>query len=911
MNRIVFASWIVAFVASVACPGLSQDALAVRIETSEEGLYRISGERLKAFFPLEKINPERLSMTHGGQPVPIEVFGASDGHFDPADEILFFAERPARRHTSTETYVLTQGGQAMRLKAGPQPSGNVSPGEEIHVVAHSPPGSVYDPLATVRQDVIRGPMPSPWFSAALAPRRGRARGDRSPQPATDPSSGSVTVVLDPRPIRELPARIRIEVFGALANGVAQKLGVEINGTELPPVTWDTPLRKSFLVNIPPKVLLRDTNVRFTNLSEVPSYSEPGNELSSHRRNDILIERFSILYDAQLAGPSVSGQQLVAKLPPSEAGTPRALRIERRQNDNYLVVEPRSGRLWRSPVVEVAGDREVTLAVCSVGGARRPFDDAIKPLRPTRAHLSGEGGDYVIVTTSDLKPAVTMLADHRRASGMTPVIVEARELYDAFTNGAFHPAAIQMFLTAATQNWSKKPRYLLIVGDADLDCDFINKRETIPAWLVMTDYNGMTATDSLHGDVDADGMPDVSVGRIPVRTREDFLAVARRIISLETSPPPGEWRRTLAFVAGEGRFGPVVDKLLESQAAAVLAKIPAQFDVQMTYGSPASDWYWPAEDFNAHLIDSFNQGALTFTYIGHGSPEAFDHVRVGNNVYPILSVPDIDKLASEGRSPVMTIIACSTGRYDDPQRDCLAEKMLLREGGPIAVIAASRISHPYPNALLGKGISAPFFEATNRVGDAFRAGTRSMVAGSKELVNSMLASQFLSKSVDSQTLVKDHVAIYNLFGDPAQRVPFPEAIAGIEAPASARPGQTIEVKATPLGAGEAIVSIDAPRDRKVRKKPESEPENTGTSGTAVLPEAIKARHAAANRHSVASTRVKFADGALAASLALPADLRPGTYAVVIFVPGDAATPTAAGAKSIKIGTGEESRENEPK
>jgi hypothetical protein len=116
----------------------------------------------------------------------------------------------------------------------------------------------------------------------------------------------------------------------------------------------------------------------------------------------------------------------------------------------------------------------------------------------------------------------------------------------------------------------------------------------------------------------------------------------------------------------------------------------------------------------------------FTYIGHGSPEAFDHVNVGNRVYPILTANDVDSLASEGRSPVMAIIACSTGRYDDPKRDCLAEKLLLREGGPIAVIAASRISHPYPNGLLGKSISPPFYDENNRVGDAFLAGTRGMI-----------------------------------------------------------------------------------------------------------------------------------------------------------------------------------------
>jgi hypothetical protein len=59
-------------------------------------------------------------------------------------------------------------------------------------------------------------------------------------------------------------------------------------------------------------------------------------------------------------------------------------------------------------------------------------------------------------------------------------------------------------------------------------------------------------------------------------------------------------------------------------------------------------------------------------------------------------------------------------------------------------------------------------------------------------------------------------------------------------------------------------------------------------------------------------VKFTEGALAAPIAIPADLAPGTYAIVIFVAGDGgATPTAAGARTIRIEGGGESRTTEPK
>jgi hypothetical protein len=272
------------------------------------------------------------------------------------------------------------------------------------------------------------------------------------------------------------------------------------------------------------------------------------------------------------------------------------------------------------------------------------------------------------------------------------------------------------------------------------------------------------------------------------------------------------------------------------------------------------------------------------------------------VYPILSVKDIDNLADQGRSPVTAIIACSTGYYDDPKRDCIAEKMLMKDGGPIAVIAASRISHPYPNALLGKGIATPFFDKDNRVGDAFNAGKLGMVRDGKQIATKLLAKAFLSKAVNDDALVRDHVYIYNLLGDPAQRVPFAAALPAIEAPDTVKAGGAvpITVAVAPEGAAEALVSIEAPRGRKVRQAVASEPTNAGASETAGTgADAIKARHEMANDHAIAKGRFKVEGGVLKASLDVPAGTPPGAYSVVIFVEGSGDIQDAAGSKKISV------------
>ena len=75
----------------------------------------------------------------------------------------------------------------------------------------------------------------------------------------------------------------------------------------------------------------------------------------------------------------------------------------------------------------------------------------------------------------------------------------------------------------------------------------------------------------------------------------------------------------------------IDAMLESVAQRTLAReIPADYDVTMTYSSPTSRYAYPIREFNEKVIDRFNEGALFYTYVGHGYPLGFDRIRDGRS-----------------------------------------------------------------------------------------------------------------------------------------------------------------------------------------------------------------------------------------------------------------------------------------
>ena len=52
--------------------------------------------------------------------------------------------------------------------------------------------------------------------------------------------------------------------------------------------------------------------------------------------------------------------------------------------------------------------------------------------------------------------------------MVVQVVDVEDLYDEFTFGQHSPQAIHDYLAHAMNNWTRKPHYVLLAGDASYD-----------------------------------------------------------------------------------------------------------------------------------------------------------------------------------------------------------------------------------------------------------------------------------------------------------------------------------------------------------------------------------------------------------------------------------------------------------
>jgi hypothetical protein len=447
------------------------------------------------------------------------------------------------------------------------------------------------------------------------------------------------------------------------------------------------------------------------------------------------------------------------------------------------------------------------------------------------------------------------------------------------------------------------RFVVLVGDAEpaAATSPALRARSVPTHLTEAKVNirwgsePHIATDNWYADVDGDQLPDLAIGRLTADTPNELAAIVKKIVDYERQADFGRWRGRINFVAGLGGFGALADAALEAVAKKFITEgVPPAYETTMAYASWRSPYCPDPREFHEVTLQRLNEGSLFWVYIGHGHPHGLDQMQLAGQRYRIFELPDVAKLRCQQGQPIALFLACYTGAFD-ATRDCLAEEMLRAPGGPVAILSGSRVTMPYAMSVLGSEMLKECFQNhAATVGEVLLAAKRNSILRPRtddESKSLDLVAATLNTGSDLLEERREHLHLFNLIGDPTLRLPHGGRLR-LEAPASAAPGETIEVTGECEIDGTCTIELVVRRDRLTFRPPaRREP----TSGRDAL-DGYRDVFERANNPRLAATQVDAKQGRFRAQLAVPASAT-GECHIRAYVQGT--TAAALGAANLTI------------
>ncbi|MFG0262525.1 MAG: C25 family cysteine peptidase, partial [Novipirellula sp. JB048] len=290
----------------------------------------------------------------------------------------------------------------------------------------------------------------------------------------------------------------------------------------------------------------------------------------------------------------------------------------------------------------------------------------------------------------------------------------------------------------------------------------------------------------------------------------------RIVRYEQNSDFGMWRGDVQLVGGIAGFGGMIDAAIESVARTIVTGVlPAETRTRVTYASPNHRFFPKTKSFTEAVIENYNRGPRFWVYAGHGQVTHLDRVPASGAGRPVLDRDSVAQLScAHPGSPIALLLACYTGAIDAPEV-CFAERMLLAEGGPVAVIAGTRVTMPYGNATAAIGlIDGVYHNKEMRLGDAWLSTLVQMhedaateVSATRMMVDS-LATLISPAGTDLGEERREHARLYNLLGDPTLRLHPPQPIE-LKVEPGYHAGDTITIESTSAIDGEITITLDRP------------------------------------------------------------------------------------------------------
>ena len=397
-------------------------------------------------------------------------------------------------------------------------------------------------------------------------------------------------------------------------------------------------------------------------------------------------------------------------------------------------------------------------------------ETIGKIENQNLHNSSPADLIIIAHSPLLQQAQRLSLFHQQKDNLKTIVVSADQVYNEFASGAPDPTAIRdfvkMYYDKAAADTSKRPKYLLLLGDASFDYKnhLKNNSNFVPAYesAVSLDPLSTYTSDDFFGLLDDTedinsasivNLLDIGIGRIPAQTPAQAKAMVDKIVIYTDPKCLGPWRNEQTFIADDEDFNlHFSDAEIITAAAAATNSLFIQdkiyLDAYNEVSTPAGSRY---PDVNLAINNQIQNGTLIWNYNGHGS-----YRRLAEEV--VLEQAIADSWNNPYRLPLFITATCDFAPFDNPAINSLGENILLREKtGAIALMTTTRLVFAFSNRIMNR----------NYLQFALRVKPDGTYPGLGEAVK-------LAKNFTYQTqadIVNNRK--FTLLGDPALTIAFPK------------------------------------------------------------------------------------------------------------------------------------------
>ncbi|MHC1708288.1 MAG: C25 family cysteine peptidase [Bacteroidales bacterium] len=308
-------------------------------------------------------------------------------------------------------------------------------------------------------------------------------------------------------------------------------------------------------------------------------------------------------------------------------------------------------------------------------------------------------DYLILTSSKLRPAADIYAQYRQLNGhpvtFTPMVVNVEQLYDQYAFGIpKHPIAIRNFLMCVTKLFPQQIQHVFLIGKSFLPKQFrtdpVNYALTeVPAW--GSPPSDVMFSLGLHNMNEM----EVPLGRLSAYAPENVLDYLSKVQAFEFARqvPDPSFKNVIQFGGGSGFLEQIIFRnyLLEYDSLLTAPFIGAR-TFNFFKNSPE-----PVEvnqsEYLRDLIE--NKGISLMNFFGHASGISFD-----------MGPGDPELYENQGNYYFVTANSCWAGDIFNYHGGLSSEHYVLLPGkGAIGYLASvTEGETPYLHAYMKRFLS---------------------------------------------------------------------------------------------------------------------------------------------------------------------------------------------------------------